>query len=124
MKITVKRVTSEGIKENEGTLFEAHRYQFCLIEAVEDQMYYAIELSSGLGVGLCTFFGYSKTQAFKKTISFINSKNPEILKIVIKKARRKYSDFYKKYNVIFPVNEPVKHVAQHAKKLDRVKNKE
>lgn len=106
-KITIKRITTEGIKENEGILYEANGYQFCLIESIEDQMYYAIELSVGCSSGSYNFWECSKNIAFARFRSFINGRSPEDYKTGLENAKIKYSQNYKKYGVKFPVNEPI-----------------
>jgi hypothetical protein len=105
MKITVKRATSEGIKENEGVLYEAHGLQFCLIEDREEGWFRAIELQSGCSVASLDVDFYSKDVAFDELTRLIYSKTQEEFKNAIKKAKAVYG---KKYGLKFPVNEPVR----------------
>lgn len=105
MKITVKRATTDGIKESEGVLFEEHGYQFCLIHDREDGFFRAIELYSGCSVkSLATCF-YTKKSAFDMLKSIIIIKAPEDFKKAINRAKRIYG---KEYGFKFPINEPVK----------------
>ena len=105
MKITVKRATTEGIKENEGILYEAHDYQFCLLKDIEEGWFRAIELSTGCSVkNLDTDF-YTYKSAFEELINVINLKTKQDFKAQIKKRKIEYG---KKYGLKFPVNKPVK----------------
>lgn len=107
MKIIVKRATTEGIKENEGILYEVHGYQFCLIIDKEEECFSAIELSTGCSIGNLDIDYYSYNTALEELTRLIYSKTKKEFKEAILKAKRLYG---KKYGLKFPVNKPIKTV--------------
>jgi hypothetical protein len=104
MKIKIKHATTEGIKESEGTLFEAHGYQFCLMHDKEEGWFGAIELSTGCSVNVFDEDFYTRAIAMKRLKNDILQKSTDDYKRSIEQVKNTYC---KQYNFSLPLNQPV-----------------
>lgn len=79
--VVIKRATSGGISTCYGYLYEYEDIQFCITNSIDNNIYHAIEVSTGLSA--CTAFTFD----YKTEASCINS-----LKRWIRRNINKFDD--------------------------------
>jgi len=101
--IKIKKATKTGLKKAEGELIEAHGFQFCFTK-VSEGLYFLIELSSGCNVIALEADYYCKREAREIMKQQLEKRTTDEFRKAIKKFIKVSKD---RYNIQFPVNEPV-----------------
>lgn len=102
--IRINRATTCGIRTCVGELFEAHGFQFCVTNEIENGMYYAIELQTGMSACshlICEYKTEQECIGSIKTWIMYNGK------LFTDRTFESSKKTLAKYNINFPLNKKV-----------------
>lgn len=102
--VTIKRATTDGLVECTGELYEYGGFQFCLTYNIDNGVYYAIEISTGLSARKVYSFEYESCQQCIRSLKRWIINNNHLFKVETFERSKELLSVYK-YD--YPLNNKI-----------------